>query len=144
LRVANKLDIITNLPTEACCVLDRLLCCITSFFQHHRYWHVGIKLILHRSGKCDLSYDSKRIGYLKQIEREMLRRGMVHQTGRNLLKGGHCGQGDGDLLKNHSTKEYVDRLDAVRSELELHSMQELYTNKKFRRMSVKPPKEMGL
>lgn len=135
-RVVNFLDVIPAMPTRVCWCAD-VCCCCCSFLccglvQTTRYWNVGVKILLKGDGGCDISYEREVLTYTEQLRHEASLRGSVCRLIRQLIKGGDCGKGQGDFVKNHSCKEYIERVDAVKEQLRARSLEEFYARQSRR------------
>lgn len=127
IRVANSRDVIPGLPTKACCCLDCCCgcCCLFPCSTGHtyRYWHVGATVTLYRGGSCVL-YQRSSLKYWEQVHHELNKRDYIKRTLAFFRKRQR--RSVADILRNHSCKEYVDRLDAVKDVLDSLYLNDLH------------------
>ena len=138
-RVVNYLDLIPALPTRTCWCVDVCCCCTflcCGLLQNRRYWHVGVKILLSSDGSCDISYRREVLSYMEQLTNEASAKGTCCRIIKKLFVGGNCGKGQGDFLKNHSCREYIERVDAVKEKLKARSMQEFYKRQSRRSINA--------
>jgi hypothetical protein len=87
---------------------------------------VGVKILLYPDRRFEISYQRQVLTYGEQLKNDTYERGSVLLIMRQLCLGGDCGKGQGDFLKNHSCKAYMERLEAVKEQLQARRLQEFY------------------
>ncbi|CAB9500496.1 Lipase (class 3) [Seminavis robusta] len=112
-------------------------------FQEQRYWHVGAKILLYKDQSCAVRYRRRVLSYRERVKQEWSIKGTVCKKLRKLFRAGDCGSGEGDFLKNHSCKEYIERLDAIEDHLKGRSLQELYVRQARSSINVLRPPELS-